>query len=133
MLALSDDGYNVLVGSTPEHMLLFHDYSVHPNIFNPAVDSTAAGKYQILYRYWTVYQKQLSLPDFGHDSQDRVALQMIMECHALEDVDFGRVETAMVKVKSRWASLPGAGYGQHQNLAADLIDAYTSFGGLVTT
>jgi muramidase (phage lysozyme) len=133
MLALSDDGYNVLVGSTPTNMRTFSDYSTHPNVLNRLYNSTAAGKFQVLYRYWTVYKTTLQLPDFGHDSQDRIALQMISECGAINDVDFGRVEVAMSKVKSRWASLPGSGYGQHENRASDLIAAYTSFGGLVTT
>jgi muramidase (phage lysozyme) len=45
----SDDGYNVLVGSTPNHPILFNDYSTHPNVLNHALDSTAAGRYQIIH------------------------------------------------------------------------------------
>jgi len=32
LLAVSDDGYDVLVGSTAAHPLLFKDYRTHPNM-----------------------------------------------------------------------------------------------------
>ena len=44
----SDNGYNVLVGSTPEHPLLFESYADHPRILNPDLDSTAAGRYRLM-------------------------------------------------------------------------------------
>jgi muramidase (phage lysozyme) len=129
LLALSDDGYNVLVGSTPENPLLFHDYGDHPNVYNKAMNSTAAGRYQILNRWWKAYKAQLDLPDFGHDSQDEVALQQIRECKALPDIDAGDLHTAVGKCRHIWASLPGAGYGQHENSFAALEKAYTDAGG----
>lgn len=129
MLALSDDGYNVLVGSTPDHMLTFSDYSKHPQIHNVATNSDAAGRGQFMGRYWLAYQRQLGLPDFGHDSQYRWFIQLVMECHALDDVDAGRIESAIVKCNSRWASFPGAGYGQHENNMQSLIDHYRDQGG----
>ena len=45
LLAKSDDGYDVLVGSTPDRPLLFTSYAEHPNILNAACNSTAAGRY----------------------------------------------------------------------------------------
>lgn len=123
-----DRGYNVIVGYD-----LFSDYSKHPNkkvwIERIGRFSTAAGRYQILYRYWKVYKSQLHLPDFGPDSQDLIALQLIRECHALDDVDAGRFAVAIDKCKSRWASLPGAGYKQKENNIGLLISAYLGAGG----
>jgi muramidase (phage lysozyme) len=46
----SDDGYDVLVGATRKHPLLFHSYAEHPNVFNRELDSTAAGRYQIIHK-----------------------------------------------------------------------------------
>ena len=129
LLALSDDGYNVLVGSTPDRPLLFNDYSDHPNVFNSICNSTAAGRYQELHRYWVVYKAQLGLTDFGHDSQDAVALQQIKECHALDDIESGHLASAVAKCAHIWASLPGAGYNQHENSLIALQDAYTRAGG----
>ncbi len=124
LLALSDDGYNVLVGSTPAAPLLFTDYSTHPRIHNDATNSDAAGRYQFMGRYWGAYKTQLGLPDFGPDSQDRWCIQLIGECHARDDIELGAIETAITKCSSRWASFPGAGYGQHENHMAELMVAW---------
>jgi muramidase (phage lysozyme) len=129
LLAVSDDGYNVLVGSTAEHPLLFDSYADHPNILNRKLDSTAAGRYQLLHRWWVSYKALLDLPDFGHDSQDEIALQQIRECRALPAIDSGDLHTAVNLCAHIWASLPGAGYDQHENRFAALQAAYTTAGG----
>lgn len=129
LLAVSDDGYNVLVGSTASRPLLITSYVDHPNILNTKFKSTAAGRYQILNRYWVYYKKLLSLPDFTPASQDAVALQYIKECHALDDIEAGRFVIAVKKCAHIWASLPGAGYNQHENKIEDLQAAYTTAGG----
>ena len=36
LLAETDDGYNVLVGSLPSKPLLFDSYADHPNVFESA-------------------------------------------------------------------------------------------------
>lgn len=131
LLAASDDGYNVLVGSTPSSPLLFDDYTDHPNILNTTLHSTAAGRYQVLHRYWVSYKTMLNLPDFGHASQDAVAMQYLKECHALDDINAGNFEDAVAKCAHIWASLPGAGYAQHENKLADLQVAYEAAGGTV--
>lgn len=131
LLAETDNGYNVLVGSSPAKPLLFPDYSTHPRTYNPAMNSDAAGRYQFLGRYWPFYQLQLKLPDFGHDSQDRWALQLVKECGALDDIELGHADTAIRKCASRWASLPGAGYDQRENRLQDLITAYHEAGGVL--
>lgn len=124
LLSVSDNGYNVMVGSTPQHPLLFSDYSTHPRIHNDATNSDAAGRYQFMGRYWGAYRMQLGLPDFGPASQDRWCIQLIGECRARDDVELGAIERAITKCSSRWASFPGAGYGQHENCMADLLGAY---------
>lgn len=129
LLKLSDNGYNVIVGSTPEHPILFNDYSRHPHIYIPARNSTAAGRYQILYKFAADYARQLALPDFGPVSQDRIALQLIHECHAEAFIRNGDFAHAVEACRSRWASLPGSGYGQHENTVDVLQMAYTRAGG----
>ncbi|KVO34149.1 glycoside hydrolase family 104 protein [Burkholderia ubonensis] len=133
LLAKSHDGYNVLVGSTPSRPLLFTSYAAHPNVLNRqiSVPSTAAGRYQILNRWWRIYQAQMKLPDFGPVSQDRYALQQLREHGALPLIDAGRFREAVAKVSNVWASLPGAGYGQHENQIEHLLAAYQAAGGEV--
>lgn len=131
LLAASDNGYNVIVGSTPAHPLLFSDYSKHPRIRVQAMNSDAAGRYQFLGRYWQFYKETLKLPDFGKESQDRWALCLIKECKALDDIEAGNFEVAVAKCRSRWASFPGAGYGQRENTIESLKATFIRYGGVI--
>ena len=123
-----DDGYNVIVGGE-----LFHDYADHPRklVHLPKlnINSTAAGRYQVLARYFDAYKRLLNLPDFSPESQDAIALQQIRECHATGDIVAGRFDAAVGKVAHIWASLPGAGYDQHENALVELRQAYVAAGG----
>ena len=127
-----DHGYNVLVGGT-----LFNSYADHPRVLvtlkdkqgNVTGKSTGAGRYQILEHNFDVYKVQLQLPDFGPLSQDKIAIQMLKETRALPLIEAGRITDALNAARSRWASFPEAGYGQHENLAPRLIQAYNRFGG----
>lgn len=128
LLAKSDNGYNVLLGGS-----LFSGYLDHPrkNITVNGMTSTAAGRYQILERYFDAYKAQLHLPDFSPHSQDLIALQMIHKVGADTLINEGEFEQAIQKCSSRWASLPGAKYGQHTNDMAHLKAYYENVGGLV--
>ena len=132
LLAQTDDGYNVLVGATPSNPLTFSNYARHPDILNTHVGSTAAGRYQILFRYWQIYQQRLNLPDFGPVSQDLYALEQLRERHALPLIDAGDFAGAIAAVNNIWASLPGSPYGQHTNALDDLQTAYQQAGGIVS-
>mgnify|MGYP003134312808 CR=1 FL=1 len=119
----SDDGYNVIVGGG-----LFHDYSDHPrklvDIPRYGIKSTAAGRYQILERYWDHYAKQLNLKDFTPRNQDKYAMNMFREVGCVKDIEDGRIEKAIVKCSSRWASFPGAGYGQREVEMKKMLDKF---------
>lgn len=126
----NNHGYDVIVGGK-----LFYDYSKHPGVYvklNHRLTSSAAGRYQILEKFAKHYMKQLRLPDFGPDSQDKIAIQLIKECKALDDIYAGRIHSAVYKCRSRWASLPGAGYGQHEQKIEKLIAVFKDAGGVVT-
>lgn len=56
-------------------------------------------------------------------------MQLIRECKATTDIETGRIADAIHKCRSRWASLPGAGYGQHEQKLDKLIDVYKAAGG----
>ena len=131
LLVKSDNGYNVCVGSTPAQPILFPSYAVHPRRRSDAQNSDAAGRYQFMGRYWEHYKAQLRLPDFGPASQDKWCIALIRECKALEAIEAGRFAEAVRLCRSRWASLPGAGYGQRENKLVDLQAAYQRRGGVV--
>ncbi len=132
-LMTSDDGYNVLVGSTPSKPQLFTSYATHPNVYNARFSSTAAGRYQELFRNWLAYKSLLKLPDFGPVSQDLMAIRQIQEAHAMPSILAGNFDAAIVLIGHLWASLPGAGYGQHENQMNDLRDVYQSAGGSIAS
>jgi lysozyme len=135
------EGYRMLFGGS-----LFASYADHPaNLgwrgtplpdhlcraagFGPGCVSTAAGAYQILRPTWRRIRGRLDLPDFSPPSQDSAAIELIRERGALDDVRAGRVDAAIARVRSVWASLPGAGYGQPERGLADLRQVYASSGG----
>lgn len=127
-----DDGYDVVVGGI-DSPNTFKSYSTHPGVLvtvnNKGLKSTAAGRYQQLQRYWPHYRDLLKLPDFGPTSQDKLALHLVKERGALADVHAGRVQAAITKCRNIWASLPGAGYGQHERKLDDLLSHYIAAGG----
>jgi len=136
LLAKSDNGYNVIVGSTAKKPILFNSYKDHPRKLvdlGGGLKSTAAGRYQILTRYFDAYKKTLKLPDFSPLSQDKIAIQLITECKAFKLIESGDFSGAVKACASRWASLPGANYGQHENKLATLQGHYINAGGLIVT
>jgi len=123
-----DHGYDVLVGGA-----LFSSYADHPRVLvdlpRLGIKSTAAGRYQLLARYYDVYKRQLGLADFGPAAQDAIAVQQIRERGALADIKAGRLADAVAKCRNIWASLPGAGYGQHEQKFEELRAHYLLCGG----
>lgn len=127
----SYDGYNVEVGGQ-----LFQGYDDHPRKLvrlNATLSSTAAGRYQLLARYYDAYKAQLGLPDFSPESQDAIAVQQIKERHALDDIEIGDIESAIEKCSNIWASLPGAGntYGQAKRPVTQLLAHFVDAGGVL--
>lgn len=123
------NGYNVLVGGG-----LFHSYADHPRVrvrVRPGLVSTAAGRYQLLARYFDHYKNLLGLSDFGPAAQDAIATQQIKECRALSLIEVGDIDGAINRCKHIWASFPGAGYGQHEQKLSALHQAYLNAGGYI--
>lgn len=124
-----DRGYDVVVGGS-----LFTGYADHPRRLvklGRGLQSTAAGRYQTLSRYYDHYRKLLKLPDFSPLSQDLIALQQIREFGALPLIHAGRFPEAVHKVRTLWASLPGAGYGQYEHKLSTLERIYKERGGII--
>ncbi|MFZ5699678.1 MAG: glycoside hydrolase family 104 protein [Pseudomonadota bacterium] len=126
----NDRGYDVIVGGE-----LFNSYRDHPRrvvtLPRLGIKSTAAGRYQLLARFWPHYRDLLELDDFGPYSQDLVAIQLIRERRAIGDVKAGRIVPAIEKCRNIWASLPGAGYGQHEHKLEALLAEYKRAGGVL--
>ena len=121
-------GYDVLVGGD-----CFTDYSKHPRLLvwlpKYRIHSTAAGRYQFLWRTWNSLQTRLDLPDFGPASQDRAAIELLRENGSLADIHKGWIASAIRKSRKTWASLPNAGYGQRELPMETLLAVYQKAGG----
>lgn len=126
-----DQGYNVIVGGA-----LFDDYSTHPRRYvtirlggKSGLVSSAAGRYQFLWRTWEALRKRLSLPDFGPLSQDKGAIELLDERGALRHLRAGNLTEAINRSARIWASLPGAGYGQPEKSQSEIKRIYRAAGG----
>lgn len=137
--ATKNNGYDVIVTGSDRKPEIFTDYSDHPfNKGRPSkvinsrgLTSNASGRYQFMLRDWHHYRDQLNLADFGPVAQDLWAIQLIRERGALPLIDVGSFVVAVARCRNLWASLPGAGYGQHENQIAHLEAAYTTAGGII--
>lgn len=126
-----DRGYDVIVTGAYGPSLL-KDYSEHPFATGgvvvvrekPYLASTAAGRYQLLARYWRVYKQQLKLPDFSPTSQDAVAIQQMKERGVTA---VGNTAAAIIMCSNIWASFPGNTYGQGGHSLPELVDKYDEF------
>lgn len=110
----------------------------HPRKFYPftngkgeKLQTSAAGRYQFLTRTWDALAAKLNLADFGPDSQDAAALELIRERGALNDVRAGRTAAAIKKCAPVWASLPGAGYAQPERKLTALLAQFSAAGGIL--
>lgn len=140
-LSLANDPekcYRVNVGSTDKKPILFDSFKTHPGISisfpKLGIKSDAAGRYQIMGWIFRAYAKpnQLNLSDFSPLSQDKIAVKLIRECRAINDIESGNIRSAITKCRSRWASLPGAGYNQNEHDMEMLIKVFKDAGGVVT-
>ena len=132
LLSESDDGYNILVGATPSNMLTFSNYSTHPNILNKSLNSTAAGRYQIIHPTWFSLCKQKGYTDFSPETQDAMAMDLIAQKGGTPFIEQGAIVGALRACSPIWASLPFSGAGQPTNSIGELISAFANFGGTIS-
>lgn len=125
-----NDGYDVIVSGI-NGPSIFTDYSTHPLLGKPPIIinhkglvSSAAGRYQLLARYYAIYKEQLRLPDFSPQAQDAIALQQIKERNAIQSILAGDLTTGIHLCSNIWASFPGNSYGQGGRTLATLLEKY---------
>ena len=140
----NENGYITLFGGG-----LFNSFETHPALLGwkglplkkslclaagrrEGCVSTAAGAYQINRPTWQGLQPMIGKGDFSPERQDMAAIQLIREKGALEDVLTGQIEKAVQKCRKVWASLPGAGYSQHEIALATFTEKYVEAGGVIS-
>ncbi|OGR38695.1 MAG: hypothetical protein A2X29_04725 [Elusimicrobia bacterium GWA2_64_40] len=108
----------------------FNSYSDHPRIKKCAgkLCSTAAGRYQFLSKTWDPLAADLGLRDFTPPNQEKATLEIIRRAGAYNRVLRSNVyenfTSALSKLNTTWASLPGSPYGQPTHSTAQLWRVY---------
>lgn len=134
---IGDNGYNVVVGGS----LFDNGYVDHPRIVVQTRygKSDAAGRYQIMAAVpgqittntWDWISAGQGLTDFSPQSQDACAIYILKWKNAYQDVLNGNIQSAISKVASQWASLPGSPYGQSPHDLSTVLGWYQQQGGAV--
>jgi lysozyme len=126
-------GYYTLFGGQP-----FLELDTHPGVrtwgewTEPGKMNytTAAGRYQITLTTWRRLAAKMGLADFSPATQDAMALELLREAGAAEDVRAGRFDAALQKVSGLWASLPYSRAPQAHRSPDFVADAYEAAGGV---
>lgn len=101
----SPDGYRTQYTGTK-----FVSFSDHPREmrcgrrYGKKLCSDAAGRYQFLSTTWDRFAKKFGVRDFSPENQDLMAIELIREKGALEDIKAGRLESAVRKLAYIWPS-----------------------------
>lgn len=94
-------GYNVLFGGGTTS-----DLSGHPKVtqgfYDKTHNSTASGRYQITNPTYQEFAKKLGITDFSPRSQDEVAVGIIIDSGAVNDILSGNLGNATTRLTSRW-------------------------------
>jgi muramidase (phage lysozyme) len=100
----------------------------HPNhaVTAGGYTSTAAGRYQFLYRTWIEIRNRLGLADFGPNNQDIAALDLINQRGQLAKLLNGDFEGMMRGLGCARAALPYATCGQGRRDLAQTMNYYRS-------
>ena len=125
-------GYNVAFGKNAT----FDSYAAHPGVRGEYIDkqgqrrtSSAAGRYQFLEGTVRDLQKRYGFSDFSPQTQDEMAVALMMDAGALDDILRGDLNAALPKLGTRWASLhtSEAGRRLHGTRSPDFVySAYNS-------
>lgn len=107
-------GYNTGFGNTVIESLADHprERKAFTQTDGKKNTTTAAGRYQFLADTWDDVAKKLKLTDFGPESQDLAAVELLRRNGALPAIMEGDFETGVAKSGRTWASLPSSTYAQ---------------------
>ena len=119
-------GYDVIVAAESYLTLLRSpSQTCHAK---PKTQSTGAGRYQLLSRWWMPTASSLALKDFPEKS-GRCGIAADCRAWRLPMIDRD-IRQAIDRCSNIWASL-GAGYGQFEHKADSLIAKFKEAGGTV--
>lgn len=100
----------------------------HPNrlINAGGYKSTAAGRYQFLYRTWIGIKNKLGLADFSPKNQDIACLELVRQRGELNNVINGNLLATLKGLGCAWASFPFSGCGQKEKSLSSITNYYNA-------
>lgn len=110
----TSDGYHTVYGV---HERL-KDLKTHPDkvirelSHGKQLSSSAAGRYQFLYKTWEELVEKYHFKNFGPFNQDLAAIALLHNINAISDIENKDIPAAISKASTLWASFPGSPYGQ---------------------
>lgn len=113
----TDAAYTLLNGGAH-----FNSFADHPFAGQSAPPGLASGAYQFIPHTWGGLAKQFGAADFSPPWQDAMAVALIQQKGALDDVANGQLKLAIDKLATTWISLPGLG--------ARAYRVFADFGGI---
>lgn len=118
-----DNGYNIAFGGAPDVGYATHPQTLHnfTQTDGKQNKTSAAGRYQITSKTYQGLQKQLGSKDFTPETQDKMAVELIRQHGALDNVLTGDYQGAIGKLGSVWASLPSSTYAQPKASMGELL------------
>jgi muramidase (phage lysozyme) len=138
----SPNGYRMMFGGR-----LFNSFADHPRVRFPYTDkaghtytTSAAGAYQAEIATWDRIERKLNLRQraldlgvelFSPPMQDIFATELFAECGAVADFKEGRLQAAIDKIGTQWASLPSAKVAQPHRTYVFCTTAFLNAGGFV--
>jgi len=122
-----DSAYTILNGGTH-----FSGFADHPYKGQRTPPAKAAGAFQFIASTWAEVKAQYGIVDFGPMSQTLGAVARIIYRGALDDVLAGRFESAVVKCRKEWTSLPGAAESSGSWTMDKARAVYLQYGGTLT-
>ena len=110
------NGYTTIFGNSQ-----FSSFEDHPRSFKSFTDkqgknkkSSAAGRYQIISKTFDGLAKQLGKSDFSPDTQDEMAILLLMQNGALPHILKGDIEAGLSRMGGTWAAMPTSKYKASQ-------------------
>jgi muramidase (phage lysozyme) len=90
------------------------------------VRSTASGRYQLILPTWEALCQKYGSRTFSPQNQDLVAIQLLAECRAYDELLAGHIAAAIDKACEAWASFPGNPYQQGGRTLGWLLTTYAA-------
>jgi len=93
----------------------------------PSLESTASGRYQIIWPTWAYLASKYMLECFSPINQDKAALFLIQERHCENIILSGNISEAVQTLSNIWASFPGNLYNQGGHTVEELVNKYRTY------